>query len=75
MAENCPAVKVGEEAPCRWVPVTVANDTRLEVPSDRPSAQFPWSIQVLEVCQGCRSYKVTEYHLVPRDSNGVQSTS
>lgn len=72
MAENCPAVKVGESAPCRWVPVA-ANLADISWVPDLDRGGYQQYVDVIEVCPACRRYRVAEYAPVPRDEDGVHS--
>ena len=73
--EDCPAVTVGESAPCRWVPLSLMQDVDAGLTSSRDGSRV---IVVLEVCPACRRYRTVSYvpveTTVPRDANGVQST-
>ena len=77
MAENCPAVTFGEDAPCRWVPIVADMDHSRWVQREYRGGHTR-TIGIIEVCPACRQYRVVDYvpaeDIVPRDPNGVHST-
>lgn len=59
----CPAYPVNY-APHQWMPVTAVGAPLQASVDGEP-------IMVLEVCKSCKQYRTREYHLVPRDQDGV----